>query len=167
MKLKTNYEKCLFSSNLRERWKWLDIYIEMYNSVMDPGFPCRGRQPQRWGRQPIILATFPHKLHKNEKINEHKNSSIIQISSFSHHLKLISSSVSLTWDYPISWDAQRGCLIKSKPIDIKKYETKNIDVKIKVNNPGKVPSPSFCTDQEHKVDLVACGTKATQINELL
>ena len=27
----------------------------------------RGRQPQRWGRQPIILVNFPPKLHDNEK----------------------------------------------------------------------------------------------------
>ena len=27
-----------------------------------------GRQLQRWGRQPIILANFPQNLHENEKI---------------------------------------------------------------------------------------------------
>ena len=29
--------------------------------------PNSGRQPQRWERQPNILANFPGKLHENEE----------------------------------------------------------------------------------------------------
>ena len=32
------------------------------------GFPEGVRQLQRWGRQPIIFANFPQKLHKIEEI---------------------------------------------------------------------------------------------------
>ena len=31
-------------------------------------FQRRGRQPRRWGYQPIIFANFPQKLHENEKV---------------------------------------------------------------------------------------------------
>ena len=41
--------------------------VVLYNLVVDPRFPRRGCQPQRWGHQPIILAKFSWKLHEIEK----------------------------------------------------------------------------------------------------
>ena len=35
--------------------------------MADPGFPRQGHLSQRWWRQPIILANFLQKMHKNGK----------------------------------------------------------------------------------------------------
>ena len=41
-------------------------FVTVHNCIRD--FPEKGRQPQRWGHQPVLLANFPQKLHENEKI---------------------------------------------------------------------------------------------------
>ena len=41
--------------------------VVLYNLVVDPRFPRRGRQPQRWGHQPTIFAKFSWTAAQNRK----------------------------------------------------------------------------------------------------